>query len=229
MKVKIEIKNRWTGKLIFEYESENNTIKETVLKAIEAKANLSGANLSWANLSGANLSEANLSGANLSKADLSEANLSWADLSGANLSGANLSEANLSEANLSEANLSKADLSEANLSEANLSVIKADFFYVLLNAKKEVGFLKQAVIDGKIDGSTYSGECRCLSGTVEKSAIIHNGQDQEKNVKRILDCRASTRPAERFFLAIRPNDTPENNQASKIVLGWIEQFEMLIQ
>jgi hypothetical protein len=27
MKVKIEIKNRWTGKLIFEYESENNTIK----------------------------------------------------------------------------------------------------------------------------------------------------------------------------------------------------------
>jgi len=37
MKVKIEIKNRWTGKLIFEYESENNTIKETVLKAIEAK------------------------------------------------------------------------------------------------------------------------------------------------------------------------------------------------
>ena len=169
MKVKIEIKNRWTGKLIFEYESENNTIKETVLKAIEAKANLS-----WANLS---------------KADLSEANLSWADL----------------------------------------SVIKADFLYVLLNAKKEVGFLKQAVIDGKIDGSTYSGECRCLSGTIEKSAIIHNGQDQEKNVKRILDCRASTRPAERFFLAIRPNDTPENNQASKIVLGWIEQFEMLIQ
>jgi len=194
MKVKIEIKNRWTGKLIFEYESENNTIKETVLKAIEAKANLS-----WANLS---------------KADLSEANLSEANLSGANLSWANLSEA---------------DLSEANLSWADLSVIKADFFYVLLNAKKEVGFLKQAVIDGKIDGSTYSGECRCLSGTVEKSAIIHNGQDQEKNVKRILDCRASTRPAERFFLAIRPNDTPENNQASKIVLGWIEQFEMLIQ
>ena len=189
MKVKIEIKNRWTGKLIFEYESENNTIKETVLKAIEAKANLS-----WANLSKADLSEANLSEANLSGANLSWANLSW-----------------------------------ANLSEADLSVIKADFFYVLLNAKKEVGFLKQAVIDGKIDGSTYSGECRCLSGTVEKSAIIHNGQDQEKNVKRILDCRASTRPAERFFLAIRPNDTPENNQASKIVLGWIEQFEMLIQ
>jgi len=125
--------------------------------------------------------------------------------------------------------LSGANLSGANLSWADLSVIKADFFYVLLNAKKEVGFLKQAVIDGKIDGSTYSGECRCLSGTVEKSAIIHNGQDQEKNVKRILDCRASTRPAERFFLAIRPNDTPENNQASKIVLGWIEQFEMLIQ
>ena len=187
MKVKIEIKNRWTGKLIFEYESENNTIKETVLKAIEA-----GADLSKANLSKANLSKANLSGADLSGADLS-----WADLS------------------------------RADLSKADLSAIKADFFYVLLNAKKEVGFLKQAIIDGNIDGSTYSGECACLSGTVEKSAIIHNGQDQEKNVKRILDCRASERPAERFFLAIRPNDTPENNQAAKIVLQWIEEFEML--
>jgi hypothetical protein len=189
-----------------------------------SEANLSGANLSWANLSEADLSKADLSKANLSKANLSGANLSWA-----NLSEADLSKADLSKADLSKANLSKANLSGANLSWADLSVIKADFFYVLLNAKKEVGFLKQAVIDGKIDGSTYSGECRCLSGTVEKSAIIHNGQDQEKNVKRILDCRASTRPAERFFLAIRPNDTPENNQASKIVLGWIEQFEMLIQ
>jgi uncharacterized protein YjbI with pentapeptide repeats len=115
-KVTIEIKNRFTGNVIFKYENDLATIKEAVLVAAE-----SGANLSRANLSGADLYCANLFRANLSRANLSRANLSRADLSGADLSGANLSRANLSCANLSRANLSGADLSGANLSCANLS------------------------------------------------------------------------------------------------------------
>ena len=51
----LQIKNRFTGSLIFEYESENNTIKETLLEAVKAKADLYGANLRCANLYGANL------------------------------------------------------------------------------------------------------------------------------------------------------------------------------
>ena len=95
MKLKLQIKNRFTGSLIFEYESENNTIKETLLEAVKANANLYGANLSGANLYGANLRGADLSGAdlygaNLSGADLYGANIRSADLSGANLYGANL-------------------------------------------------------------------------------------------------------------------------------------------
>ena len=54
-KVKIEIKNRWTGSVLFEYEKENNTIKDTVEKAVEVRANLRGANLARANLEGADL------------------------------------------------------------------------------------------------------------------------------------------------------------------------------
>ena len=96
-KIKIEIKNRWTGSILFEYEKENNTVKDTVEEAIKQ-----GANLSEANLREANLREANLSGANLSKANLSRADLSEADVSGANLSEANLSRANLSGAIYSE-------------------------------------------------------------------------------------------------------------------------------
>ena len=57
MKIKLQIKNRFSGSLIFEYESENNTIKKTVLEAIKAGANLRGADLS-----GAYLSEADLRG-----------------------------------------------------------------------------------------------------------------------------------------------------------------------
>ena len=52
--INIQIKTLF-GKLIFEYESENNSIKETLLEAIKSGANLSGANLIGANLSGANL------------------------------------------------------------------------------------------------------------------------------------------------------------------------------
>ena len=77
-KVKIEIKNRWTGDVLFEYEKENNTLKDTVEKAIENRANLEGADLRGADLEGADLRGANLEGA-----DLYGANLYGADLEGA--------------------------------------------------------------------------------------------------------------------------------------------------
>ena len=83
MKTKIEIKSIYES-VLFSYESENNTIRKTVLEAIQQKANLWGADLSGADLRGANLSGANLRGADLSGADLSEADLRGADLSGAN-------------------------------------------------------------------------------------------------------------------------------------------------
>ncbi len=99
-KIKFEIKNRWTGSILFEYEKEDNTLKYTVEKAVKEKIDLEGANLE-----GANLEEANLEGANLRGANLRGANLEEANLEGANLRGANLEEANLEGANLEGANL----------------------------------------------------------------------------------------------------------------------------
>ena len=86
-----EIKNRFTGSVIFSLET--SSFELCVEAAVKSRAGLSGAGLYGADLSRADLSRANLSGANLSRA-----NLSGADLSGANLSGANLSRANLSGA-----------------------------------------------------------------------------------------------------------------------------------
>ena len=80
MKTKIEIKSIF-GKLLFEFECENNTIKKTVEKAIENSADLSYADLQSADLRSADLSYANLSYANLRYADLRSADLSYADLS----------------------------------------------------------------------------------------------------------------------------------------------------
>ena len=124
--IKIEIRNRWTGAVVFEYTKEGNTITETVLDAIRrgadlSDANLRGANLRCANLRGANLRGADLSDANLRCANLRCANLRGADLRCADLRGANLRDANLRCANLRGANLRGADLRDADLRGADLS------------------------------------------------------------------------------------------------------------
>ena len=50
--IKIQIKSIW-GDILFEYEKENNTIKDTLEEAVKQGANLVGANLFGANLDGA--------------------------------------------------------------------------------------------------------------------------------------------------------------------------------
>ena len=92
--LKIQIKDIF-GNLLFEHESEKNTLLETLLRA-----NLKGANLLRANLEGANLEGADLEGAKLLRAKLLRANLKGANLLRANLKGANLLRANLEGADL---------------------------------------------------------------------------------------------------------------------------------
>ena len=94
-KVKIQIKNRWTGSILFEYEKEDNTIKDTLIEALKNDAYLRGADLRGADLRGADLRAASLRGADLSGADLRDAYLSSADLSSADLRDAYLRGADL--------------------------------------------------------------------------------------------------------------------------------------
>ena len=102
--IKIQIKSIW-GEVLFEYEKENNTLKDTLEEAAKHGANLYGANLYGADLTRANLTRANLTRANLTGANLTRANLYGADLTRANLTRANLYGANLYGANLDGANL----------------------------------------------------------------------------------------------------------------------------
>ena len=205
--MKIEIKHRYTNKVLYSHEEENNTILKTLQRA----------NLDEANLYGANLERANLDGANLYGVNLERANLD-----GANLYGVNLERANLYGANLERANLYGANLYGANLERAILTPIKNDLFLVLMYALKEIPNLKKAIVDGKIDGSTYEGECTCLCGTLEKSK-------DEKLAQQIYDLRDARRPIERFFATIKKGDTIETNPNSKLALEWIEEFESIIK
>ena len=66
--MKIEIKNRYTGEVI--YSCEADSLREAVEKAVSEGADLAVADLRGADLRGANLWGADLSGADLGEADL---------------------------------------------------------------------------------------------------------------------------------------------------------------
>jgi hypothetical protein len=224
--MKITIKARITENVLFEGEYEST--KHAVEAAVWQRANLWGADLWGADLWGANLRNANLGRANLRNANLGRANLKDANLWGADLRNANLRRANLGRANLKDANLGGADLRNANLGgadlrNANLEPIKNDFIASILRLPTEIPNLRQAFIDGKIDGSTYTGECACLAGT------IANHMGLEFNALPNGFKADSDSPRESFAMGVSKGDTPETNQVSKLFVEWIDEALVMIE
>ena len=126
--------------------------------------------------------------------------------------------ADLRDADLRGANLRGATLSGATLSDADLRPIRADIETILAAAPGEVAGLLAALEAGRIDGRVYDGDCACLVGTI--AHLRHEDVDH-------LTCPIipdSQRPAERWFLAITPGDTPENNPVAAITAGWLRDW-----
>jgi hypothetical protein len=169
--MKFEIKNRWTGAIIFEADCES--LKLCVQLACEKKVSLRGADLRGADLVGADLVGANLGNANLGKANLVGANLVGADLRNADLVGAKLGNANLGKANLVGANLVGADLRNADLVGAKLG-----------NAKNSE--LAQAMTSICPEGCII-GWKKCIGGVIVKLKIH---QDAKRGNATGRKCRA---------------------------------------
>jgi len=171
--MKIQIKNRWNGSVIFECEAIS--LRVAVELAVRKRVSLSDA-----------------------------------DLSAANLRAANLRGANLSDADLRAADLSAADLSDA----------KKDFLKKLSLAKHEAAGLYRYLIDGKVDGSCYTGECACFVGTLANVKAV----SPEKLCEIAGFEMDSSSPVEKWFMAIRKGDTPENNPVSAVTVGWLKEW-----
>ena len=186
--MKIEILNRWSAQVIFTAEIPDDTPERFRVRAAVVMA------------------------------VEQRANLSAADLRAANLRDANLRDANLRDANLRAANLSDANLSAAkNLTYEQLIPIRDDLWAVLSSAPREADGLRQALVDGRVDGSTYHGECACLVGTIaniRKSAVDDLGALKPN----------SSRPIERWFMGIRKGDTPDKNTCAKFALQWTDEW-----
>nr|DAW56705.1 MAG TPA: pentapeptide repeat protein [Caudoviricetes sp.] len=160
--IKIEIRNRWTGSVVFEYTKEGNTITETVLDAIRRGADLRGADLR-----GADLRSAYLRGANLCDADLCDAYLRGANLCDADLRDANLRDADLRGANLCDADLRGANLRGANLCDADLRGAKGCYLSCptegsFIGWEKASGHIVKLRIPEDARRSSATGhKCRC--------------------------------------------------------------------
>ena len=196
--IKISIKNRWTGAILFEYSSVDNTLAKTVTEALKGGANLRGAvlygaNLRNADLYGADLYGADLRGANLYGACLRGADLRNADLRGANLYGADLRNADLYGADLYGADLRGANLYGADLCGADLRGVRGAYIACptdgsFIGWKKASGYIVKLQIPEDARRSSAGGEkCRCdkayvveiqnADGTKADIDTIHSNHD----------------------------------------------------
>lgn len=91
-----------------------------------------------------------------------------------------------------------------------MGVVKDDFFRFLSQCPSAaVEVLRDALVEGKIDGGTYEGECCCLVGTVQKVL--------DKKIRAHLTVEA-------LAGLIKKGDTPETNFVSGVFVDWIDEY-----
>ena len=193
--------------------------------AVLQGANLRDADLWDADLQGTDLQSTDLRDANLRDAVLRDANLRDAVLRDANLEGANLRDAVLRDADLQGAVLRDADLRDADLEGANLrdadlrgAVItqladyvnqcSRDMLFIFEHLKSELPGLRKALVEGRIDGTKYQGDCACLIGTLGK---LDGGITKVCKAIPFYEMGLQNY-SEQWFWQIRRGDTPKDNQ-----------------
>jgi hypothetical protein len=108
-----------------------------------------------------------------------------------------------------------------------------DFFDILDHAPAEVAALRQALSDGQVNGSTYTGKCACLVGTIANA----HGLTIQGSAGEVIDCGVSpirldaSRPAEQWFMAIvegdKPGDETEGGFRAEKAVAWIDEWVAL--
>ena len=198
-KIKIQIENRFTGSVLFEYEKENNTIKETIEKAVERGAYLGGADLC-----GADLRDADLRGADLRDADLRGADLRGADLCGADLRDADLGGAYLCGADLCGADLGGADLRGAEDVKFPLACPSDGAFIgwkkVRHQGKTNALYLvKLEIPEDARRSSATTEKCRCDKAKVLEITPISEGTPQLSEVENHNEVKTIYKVGEMVF------------------------------
>jgi hypothetical protein len=102
----------------------------------------------------------------------------------------------------------------------NLEAVKKDLWQVLQIAPSEANSVRQAIINGDLDGGFYIGECCCIKGIIAKSLGI-----PVKKLDQSLGISLNHRSyLENFLFNIMEGDTPETNAYSRAILEWCNEF-----
>jgi uncharacterized protein YjbI with pentapeptide repeats len=175
---------------------------------------LEEANLSGSSFRGSTLTDAMLCGCDLTSADFSEARISGTfigcDFRGADFSGATFGAAMFENCRLDD-----------GIRAADLSLIRADLMDVLVAGGADVPGLREALVQGRIRGNLYRGECCCLMGTL---ANLRGVDVKDDDIDMPTRRRDADSPAESWFYGIRKGDTPENNVLASLALEWIDRY-----
>ncbi len=149
----------------------------------------------------------------------------WGIKTRANLTDADLTDADLTRANLTRANLTDANLTRADLTRADLQSFKQDLIAEILKLPNELENLREKIVAGEIDGTTYSvGGCSCLAGTIAAHrGLLEPSSGDTINENGLSFNVCSSSPRERWFLMITPGKTPEDWQPSKMALDWVDE------
>jgi hypothetical protein len=148
--------------------------------------------------------------------------LPHSELAGADFTAADVANTKHARAKLTGIDRARADLTGTyftgrTLRDANLEAIRKDLWAVLSLASREVPAIRGALVEGRVDGGTYYGECACLIGTIATA----RGCD----VYSLGSLGpAPGRPIERFFMGIDRGDTPQTSPIAEIVVEWIDEW-----
>jgi hypothetical protein len=120
------------------------------------------------------------------------------------------------------ANLSRETLRHTAPPDDLVATCRADLLEVLaaLRDGDNVHALRQAIVDGRVDGLVYDGACACLLGTLAGAA----GQEVADFCGRRGVRMDAYAPAEVWFYAIAAGDTPRDNPFAARALEWVEEF-----
>lgn len=186
---------RDSSKIIYEGEAES--LKDLVCIAVESGKSLNYSNLSNCDLSGITIRGGSFVDSTFDRSRFVDSRFVGCTFVGSTFDG-------------------------SRFDERTLAPFKADLFMKLLYAQHEAAGLRKALIEGRVNGQAYEGECGCFVGTIE-------------NLRREAGCevvqvikRDSSSPIEIWFMLINKGDTPATNQISKMVVEWVEEFMTLL-
>jgi hypothetical protein len=111
----------------------------------------------------------------------------------------------------------------------DLAAVKEDFLSVVSKLPGKVPYLRLALLEGRIDGTAYYGECACLKGTLAQKSLgftFGNVSGAAVFIESALGirCGIADSQAEQFFWHIQEGDTPATNPYSAVVLDWLDEL-----